>query len=108
MGIWLDLDQQRVPLAAAGADRGEAETAAVAAQVVHHRAENPSAARADRVAERDRAAVDVRGLRGGAEHRERVERHGAKRLVHLDPLDVADRLTRLLEGLRAGVRRRTR
>ena len=32
-----DLDQERVALAAAGADRGEAETAAVAAQLVHHR-----------------------------------------------------------------------
>src|SRR5437867_8145847 len=92
-----DVDQERVALAAAGADRGEAETAAVAAQVVHHRAEDPAAARADRMPERDGAAVDVRGLRVGAEHREGVERDGAERLVDLDAFHVADRLARLLE-----------
>ena len=58
--------------------------------------------------ERDRAAVDVGGLRVGAEHRERVERDRAERLVHLDALHVADRLARLLERLRARVRRRAR
>src|SRR5436190_10605186 len=53
-------DQDGVALAAAGADRGEAETAAVAAQLVDHRAEDSPARGADRVPERDRAAVHVR------------------------------------------------
>src|SRR5581483_12077592 len=97
-----------VALTAAGADRGEAEAATVAAQLVHHRAEDPAAARADRMAERDRTAVDVRGLGIGAEHGERVERDRAERLVHLDALDVPDRASRLLERLLAGVRRRAR
>src|SRR2546423_208675 len=54
----LDVDQDRVARAAARADRREAETAAVATQLVHDRGENPSARGADRVPERDRAAVD--------------------------------------------------
>ena len=53
-GRRLDLDQQRVALAAARADRGEAEAATVAAQLMHHRAEDSGAAGADRVAERNR------------------------------------------------------
>src|SRR6478735_12316279 len=101
-----DFDEECVALAAAGADRGEAEAAAVAAQVVHHRAEDAAAARADRMAESDRAAVDVRGLRVRAEHRDRVERDRGERLVHLDPLHVADRLARLLERLLPRIRRR--
>ena len=44
----LDLEQHRVALAAAGADRGEAEAAAVSAQLVDHRREDPRAGRADR------------------------------------------------------------
>ena len=71
----IDLDQQRVALAAAGADRGEPEPAAVRGA-----ARAPSSPRirpprgADRMAERDGAAVDVHGLLVGAEHRRRVER----------------------------------
>src|SRR4051812_46292069 len=42
-----DLQQQGVALAAAGADRGEAEAAAVSAQLVHHRADDASAGCAD-------------------------------------------------------------
>src|SRR5436305_14300845 len=52
----LDLEEQRVALAAAGADGREAEPAAVAAQLVHHRPQDPPAARADGMAERDGAA----------------------------------------------------
>src|SRR5579864_8448951 len=52
----LHLDQERVALAAAGADRCEAETAAVATKLVHHGPEDAAAARADGMAERDRAA----------------------------------------------------
>src|SRR5436190_6141360 len=58
-GFRSDLDQESVSLAAAGADRGEAEAAAVAAELVHHGAEDAAAARADRMPERDRPAVHV-------------------------------------------------
>ena len=64
----LDLDQERVALAAAGADRRQPEPAATAAQLVHERREDARAGGADRVAERDRSAVDVHRLRIGAEH----------------------------------------
>src|SRR5207248_6849583 len=93
----LDLDQQRVALATAGADRCETEAAAVAAQLVHHRAEDAAAARADRVAERDRTTVDVDDLFVGSEHPRRVERYGGERLVDLDTLDVSHGLARFLE-----------
>src|SRR5690349_3306682 len=61
-----DLEQEGVALAAARADRREAEAAAVPAQLVHHRAEDATAARADRVPERDGAAVHVRAFGIGA------------------------------------------
>src|SRR5579884_4363658 len=92
-----DRDQERVALAAAGADRREAEAAAVAAQLVHHRGDDPPAGRADRVAERDCAAVDVHLLLVRSEQPGRVPRDGRERLVDLDPLDLVDRLARALE-----------
>src|SRR5207247_6499446 len=57
--LLLDLDQERVALAAAGADRREAEPAAVAAKLVDHRPEDSRPRRADRMAERHGAAVHV-------------------------------------------------
>ena len=58
--------------------------------------------------ERDGAAVDVRPLGVGAEHLHRVERDGGERLVHLDSLDVVDRLARFCERLLARFRGRAR
>src|SRR5829696_2047320 len=104
----LDLDQERVALAAAGADRGEAEAAAVAAQVVHHRPDDPAAGGADRMAERDRAAVHVHLLLVRAQKPRRVPRDRRERLVDLDALDVVDRLPAPLERDRARLRRRPR
>src|SRR5581483_9259017 len=77
----LDLDEQRVALAAAGADRREPEPAAVPAQLVHQRPDDPAAAGADRVTEGDGAAVDVRPLLVGSEHPRRVQRDRRERLV---------------------------
>src|SRR4051795_6337073 len=54
-----DLDHDRVALAAAAADRRDTEPAAPPAQLVEQRADDPRARGADRMAERDRAAVDV-------------------------------------------------
>jgi hypothetical protein len=42
-GGHLNFDEQRVALAAAGADRGEAEPAARPAQLVHHRPDDAAA-----------------------------------------------------------------
>src|SRR5260370_19589364 len=77
----LDLDQEGVSLPAAGADRGQPEPAAVAAQLVDHGADDAAAARADRMTERDRAAVHVHGLRIGAEQLHGVEGDRRERLV---------------------------
>src|SRR6266511_4901970 len=60
-----DLEQKGVALPAAGADRREPEAAAVAAELVDHRAEDTGARGADRMAEGDSAAVDVHLLRIG-------------------------------------------
>src|SRR4029077_8842976 len=71
--------------------------AAVAAQLVHHRPEDATAGGADRMSERDGAAVHVRLLRVGPEQLDGVDGDRRERLVHLDPLDVVDRLPGLLE-----------
>src|SRR5436190_22786131 len=51
--------QGGVALPTAAAERGRAEPAAPAAQLVHERDDEPGARHADRVAEGDGAAVDV-------------------------------------------------
>src|SRR5918999_3913657 len=99
----LNLEQEGVALAAAGADRGEPEAAAVPAQLVHHRPDDARARGPDRVPERDCAAVHVHALLVGAEHLRRVEHDRRERLVQLDALDVVDLLAGLLERERAGL-----
>src|SRR5215213_2102232 len=92
-----DLDDHGVALAAARADRRAAVAAAAAAQLVHERGEDPRARGADRVADGDRAAVDIHALLVDAEHPDRVQRHGGERLVDLPQVDVAGLQARLLE-----------
>src|SRR5919109_2318288 len=104
----LDLDQKRVALSAARADRSEAETTAVSAELVDHRPEDSRTRRADRMTESDGAAVHVHLLRIGAKHLRRVEDDRRKRLVQLHPLDVVNRLPDLLERLVASLGRRPR
>src|ERR1700728_2258051 len=103
-GVTSDLENQRVALPAAGADRRAAVAAAAAAQLVDERAENPCAGGADRVTERDRAAVHVHAVLVDAEHPDRVQRDRGKRLVDLPQVDVlglqASLLQRLLRGAR--------
>src|ERR671917_2736269 len=80
--IYLDYD--RVALAAARADRGHAEPAAAAPQLVRERHQDARAARPDRVAEGDRAAVHVHLGLVDAQHSHRVERHRGEGLVDLE------------------------
>src|SRR5262245_5493961 len=101
-----DFQQKRVALATAGADRGEAQAAAVAAQLVDHRPDDPPAARADRVPERDRPAVHVHVRLVGAEQLRRVPGDRGERLVDLDALHVVDRLPCALERDRRSEERR--
>src|SRR4029077_19290921 len=93
-----NLDEERVALPAAGADCGEAEAAAVAAQLVDHRPQDPSSGRADRVPQCDGAAVHVDLLGIDLEQLRRIQDDGREGLVQLDTLDVADGLAGLLES----------
>src|SRR4051794_38526581 len=93
----VDLEDHGISLAAARADRRDSETAAAAAQLVHERHEDAGAARADRMAEGDRAAVDVDLRLIHAEHPHRVDRHRGERLVDLEEVDVVDREAGLVE-----------
>ena len=82
------LEHGRVALGGARADRGDADPAAAAAQLVHERAEQPRARGADGMAERDRAAVHVHPLGVDPEQVDRVQGDRAERLVHLEQVDV--------------------
>src|SRR3954454_10782735 len=93
----VDLDHDRVALAAAGADRGDAEAAAAAAQLVDEGADDASAGGADRVPEGDRAAVDVDLLLVDAEHPHRVQRDRGEGLVDLPEVDLVGALADLLQ-----------
>src|SRR5438093_5270224 len=66
------LDEQRVALTATRADRGEAETAPVPAQLVHEGGDDPPAGRTDWMAERDGTPVHIDDLLVHAEHPRRV------------------------------------
>ena len=61
---------------------------------------------ADRVADGDRAAVDVHAVLVDPEHADRVERHGGEGLVDLPQVDVARLQARLVERELARVGRR--
>src|SRR5256885_2186202 len=52
-----DIEEQGIPLAPAGADRGDAEPAPVPVQLVHKGADDPAAGGADRMPEGDGAPV---------------------------------------------------
>src|SRR4051812_40797256 len=92
-----------VALAAARADRRHAEAAAPAAQLVDDRAEDACARGADRMAEGDRAAVDIDAVLLDAQLPDRLQRHGGEGLVDLPQVDVA----RLQAGLVQRLARRT-
>src|SRR3954452_11335082 len=94
-----DFEDHGIALPATGADRRNPEPAAAPPQLVYERAEDARAGRADRVAERDRAAVHVDLALVDAEHPHRVDRDRRERLVDLEQVDVVDRQAGLLERL---------
>src|SRR5437867_2173971 len=59
IGLTTNLDHDRVALPAARTDRGQSETAAASLQFQHQGEDDPGAAGADRMTERDGTAVDV-------------------------------------------------
>src|SRR6266540_2308806 len=104
----LHLEQQCIPLAAARADRRQAQTTAVAPKLVDHRAEDACPRGADRVAERHRTTVHVHLLRVDGEHLDRVEHHRRESLVELHALDVANLLAGFCKCRRSRLRGRPR
>src|SRR3954468_18906731 len=84
----VDAEDHRVALPAARADRRAAQPAAAAAQLVHERAEDARARRADGMAERDGATVDVDAVLVDPEQADRVQRDRGERLVDLPHVDV--------------------
>src|ERR1700729_3320686 len=67
----IDLDDHRVALAAARADRGTADPAAAATELEHERAEDARAGGTDRMTEGHRATVDVDLVLIDSEHPDR-------------------------------------
>ena len=83
-------EQEGVALAATAAQRGRAEPAAAAPQLERQGQRKPGARRADRVAEGDRAAVDVDPVQVDAEQLRGVDADRRERLVDLDQVEVVD------------------
>src|SRR6476469_3891560 len=104
----VDLDDDRVALTAAGADRGDAETAAAATQLMDEGADQTGAGGADRVAEGDRPAVDVDVLLADSEDPHRADRDRGEGLVDLPEVDVLGALADLLQGFQRRVAGRPR
>ena len=84
------LDDRRDPLAHPDAHRGQAVAAAGPAQLVDQHRDQAAAAHPERMAERDRAAVDVDLGRVEAELVDADDRLRGERLVELDQVEVVD------------------
>src|SRR5580700_598363 len=80
-GVTSHPENHSVALTATGADRRAAESPPAPAQLVDERAEDARARGADRMAEGDRATVDVDAILVDAEHANRVQRDRGERLV---------------------------
>src|SRR5215813_7487214 len=84
------LDSEGEAVAAAHAERRDAALQMAIRQRVEERRENPAAARADRVSERDGAAVDVDLRWVEAEFANHGDRLHRERLVQFEEVDVLD------------------
>src|SRR5262249_41866337 len=82
------LDDQRDPLPAAHAERGDAQARVAVLHGVQEGHQHAGAARADRMAEGDRAAVHVDAVLRDAELAQHAERLGGERLVQLPEVDL--------------------
>jgi alkylation response protein AidB-like acyl-CoA dehydrogenase len=91
------LDDARGRQRAAGAHGDQGQVRVAPLQLVQGGGQQPGAGRADRVAERDRAAVDVDPVLVRLVHPHPGQRDRRERLVHLEQVDVGDRHARPLE-----------
>src|SRR6266699_3555052 len=97
--------QQRVTLAAAAAQRRRAEAAAAPLQLIGQVQREPGAAHPDRMAERDRAAIDVDDVLADLQIAHRLDRDRRERLVDFDQIQVRDRQPGFAERVLDGARR---
>src|SRR4051794_38950946 len=82
-----DLDDQRVALTTAAAQGGRADATTAAAELQRQGQHQPGAGHADRMAQGDRAAVDVDDVLVDLQLTHRVEDHLGERLVDLDQVE---------------------
>src|SRR5918992_3424332 len=101
----IDVEDEGVALTAAAAQGGRADAAAAAPQFVHDVQGEAGARHPDRVAEGDRAAVDVDLLGADAEIAHGLDGHRGERLVDLDQVEGADVHAGLAERVLERVRR---
>src|SRR5580700_7696947 len=98
-----DPEQQGLALAAAAAQPGGAEPSAAPAELVAQVHREPGAGGADRVADGDRAAVDVHDVGADAQVAHGLDGHHRERLVDLDQIQVGYGPPGLGQGLLDGV-----
>src|SRR5581483_9181965 len=96
------LEERRLTLADADAERRDAVPAAAPAQLVQQGDDETRPAHAERVPDRDRAAVDVHLRLVEAELANDGERLRRERLVELDEVDLVERHAGALEELAHG------
>src|SRR5580658_5339124 len=87
--ISVDTDERCLALRDPAADPGCAVAAAAATQLVEQRHQNPRSTCADRMAHRNRTAVDVDAIRVHLEHPSACDRDCREGLVDLHQLELA-------------------
>ncbi len=88
------LDEHRHGIAAAEAQRGDAEPAAAALECTQQRHQHPRAARSDRMAQCNCAAVDIHAIGRQLELAHAGEHLHGERFVDLEQIDFIERAVR--------------
>ena len=83
-------EDQRLALATAPAQPGGPEATAAPLQLVHQMQGDAGPGRPDRVAERDRAAVDVDNVQADAEVAHLLDSHCGESLIYLDQIQIVN------------------
>src|SRR5262245_36514726 len=91
------LDDRHIGDAAAFAHRLQAKALAARAQPMDHSRHQLGPARAERMAKRNRAAIDVEPFGIGTDLLEPSQRYRSKRLIHLVKVDLVELPTRPLQ-----------
>ena len=89
-GFRLDADDERIALPSTAAEGGRADPTASAPQFEREGEDDAGPAHADRVAERDSSAIDVRDVCRDAELGRGRQGNARERLVDLEQVDVVE------------------